>query len=153
MSANLAEKFTAYPVLSEMGISRFHEISHYSLQCDGESKDILRVNYTRARGSLLPSSRKYKFGRSYKTIVANGGTSRMESIYEISPFLLNAMSELDALVDGNQLAASGPAKFADTKKVVLAEINELAQQIRDAQCDNKAVVAKLVSLRMHIESL
>lgn len=153
MSAKPAEKFDAYPALAEMGISRFHEISHYSLRQDGEKKDILRVNYKRAKGSLLPYSRKYKFGRSLKTVVADGGTARMESTYEISPFLLKAVSELDALVDANQLGTNDSAKVADIKSDLLAEMNELAQLIRETQCDDKAVVAKLVSVRKHIEAL
>ncbi len=153
MSAKLAEKFDAYPALAEMGIARFHEISHYSLRQDGEKKDILRVNYKRAKGSLLPYSRKYKFGRSLKTVVADGGTARMESTYEISPFLLKAVSELDALVDANQLGTNDSAKVADIKSDLLAEMNELAQLIRETQCDDKAVVAKLVSVRKHIEAL
>ena len=153
MSVNLAEKFAAYPALSGMGITRFHEISQYSLRKDGEDKDVLRVYYKRAKGSLLPYSRKYRFGRSLQTVVADGGTARLVSTYEISPFLLNAVSELDALVNANQLGESNQAKTADIKSVALAEINELAQLIRETQCDNKAVIAKLVSVRRHIEEM
>ena len=153
MSANAVLKFDAYPALAGMGITRFHEISHYSLRQDGNDKDVLRVNYKRAKGSLLPYSRKYKFGRSLKTVIADGGTARMETTYEISPFLLKAVSELDALVDANQHSENGPAKVADIKSDLLAEMNELAQLIRESQCDDKAVVAKLVSVRMHVESL
>ena len=153
MSANAVLKFDAYPALAEMGIIRFHEISHYSLRQDGNDKDVLRVNYKRAKGSLLPYSRKYKFGRSLKTVIADGGTVRMETTYEISPFLLKAVSELDELVDANQHSEGGPAKVADIKSDLLAEMNELAQLIRESQCDDKAVVAKLVIVRKHVESL
>ena len=153
MSANAVEKFDAYPALADMGITRFHEISHYSLHQDGNNKDVLRVNYKRAKGSLLPYSRKYKFGRSLKTVIVDGGTARMETTYEISPFLLKAVSELDELVDANQHSEGGPAKVADIKSDLLAEMNELAQLIRESQCDDKAVVAKLVIVRKHVESL
>ncbi|MFT6301326.1 MAG: hypothetical protein ACI9XK_003263 [Granulosicoccus sp.] len=153
MSANAVLKFDAYRALAEMGITRFHEISHYSLRQDGKDKDVLRVNYKRAKGSLLPYSRKYNFGRSLKTVIADGGTARMETTYEISPFLLRAVSELEALVDSNQHSGNKPAKVADIKSDLLKEINELAQLIRESQCDDKAVVAKLVSVRKNVESL
>jgi len=153
MSTNTALKFETYPALAEMGIARFHEISHYSLRQDGNDKDVLRVNYKRAKGSLLPYSRKYKFGRSLRTVIADGGTARMETTYEISPFLLKAVSELDALVATNQHEKNGPTKVADIKSDLLAEMNELAQLIRQTDGDNKPVIAKLVSVRKHIESL
>lgn len=153
MSTNTALKIETYPALAEMGIARFHEVASYSLRQDGKDKDTLRVNYKRAKGSLLPYSRKYKFGRALKTVVADGGTARMESTYEISPFLLKAVAELDVLVEQNQLGSSVSPKVADIKSDVLSEMNELAQLIRELNVDDKAVVAKLVSVRKHIESL
>lgn len=98
MSAYVANINQPYPALSEMGIARFHEISHYSLRPDGANRDVLRVHYKRAKGSFLAQSRKYQFGRSQKMVIADGGTAKMELTYEISPFLLKAVSELDSLV-------------------------------------------------------
>ena len=153
MPANTAEKLDHYPALSEMGITRFHEISSYTLRQEAADKDVLRVTYKRAKGSLLPYSRKYKFGRSQKTVLADGGTARMEMTHVISPFLLKAVSELDMLVKLTQYENWNTAKVADIRTDLLAEMNELAQLIRQAQCDDKAVIAKLVSVRRHIEAL
>ncbi len=154
MSANLAEKFNHYAALSEMGIVRFHEIANYSLRQDGADKDVLRVIYKRAKGSLLPHSRKYKFGRSMKTVIADGGTARMAHIYEISPFLLKAVAELDDLVAINQ---HEPSKLVstDVKSDLLAEINELKQLINESiPSSSMAVVnTKLDSVRKHIDAL
>ena len=154
MSANLAEKFNPYAALSEMGIVRFHEITNYSLRQDGADKDVLRVIYKRAKGSLLPHSRKYKFGRSMKTVIADGGTARMEHTYEISPFLLKAVAELDGLVAFNQHEPSNLVS-TDVKSDLLAEINELKQLINESiQPTGMAVVnTKLESVRKHIEAL
>ena len=154
MSANLAEKFNHYAALSEMGIVRFHEIANYSLRQDGADKDVLRVIYKRAKGSLLPHSRKYKFGRAMKTVVADGGTARMEHVYEISPFLLKAVAELDGLVAFNQHEPSKSVS-TDLKSDLLAEINELKQLINESiQPSSMAVVnTKLDSVRKHIEAL
>ena len=148
-----AEKLDNYPALSEMGITRFHEISSYTLRQEGADKDVLRITYKRAKGSLLPHSRKYKFGRSQKTVLADGGTARMELTYAISPFLLKAVSELDSLVKLNQHEVTNATKVADIRSDLLAEMDELARLIRQAQCDDKSVVAKLVSVRRHIEAL
>lgn len=141
-----------FPALAEMGIVRFHEISHYSLRQDGADKDVLRIIYKRAKGSLLPFSRKYKFGRSMKTVVADGGTSRLEHTYEISPFLLKAVAELDKLITENRHDVS---KVSNTELNVdvLAELDELADVIRQAGAESDVVTAKLASLRKHIEAL
>ena len=144
----------AYPALAEMGIIRFHEISHYSLRQDGNDKDVLRVNYKRAKGSLLPYSRKYKFGRSMKAVIADGGTARMEHTYEISPFLLKAVAELDALVVLNQLDA-GKAGNSDLKEYLLTELNQLTQLVDAARAsgDLSSIVAKIDVVRKHVEAL
>jgi hypothetical protein len=153
MSANTAEKLEFFPALAEMGIVRFHEIAHYSLRQDGADKDVLRINYKRAKGSFLPYSRKYKFGRSIKTVIADGGTARMESTYEISPFLLKAIAELDVLVQKNEFQDHSAAANADIKSDLLSEIAELDQLINSKQAVDKAIAAKLASVRQHIEAL
>lgn len=155
MSAIAAEKFAAYPALSEMGIVRFHEISHYSLRQEGVDKDILRINYKRAKGSLLPYSRKYKFGRATKAVIADGGTARMENTYEISPFLLKAIAELDSLIGQNRHDINAKPVTHDLKSDLLAELQELDQLVADAAVsgDNRAVVKKIEIVRKQVQSL
>ncbi len=154
MAENQTDKNKQYPALSEMGIIRPQEISHYSLRQDGADKDVLRIIYNRAKGSLLPYSRKYKFGRSQKTVVADGGSSRMAHTYEISPFLLKAVAELDKLVEINK---HDPSKSSteDLKSDLVAEINELKQLINETiSSDNMAAVqSKIDSVRKHIEAI
>ncbi len=142
----------SYPTLAEMGIVRFHEISHYSLRQDGVEKDVLRIIYKRAKGSFLPYSRKYKFGRSLKTVVADGGTSRMEHSYEISPFLLKAVAELDKLVEINKHDAS---KSANTELAadVMTELDELEKLVGASNGDAAAIAAKFESIRKHVDAL
>lgn len=142
----------SYPALAEMGIVRFHEISHYSLRQDGVDKDVLRIIYKRAKGSFLPYSRKYKFGRSLKTVVADGGTSRMEHSYEISPFLLKAVTELDKLVEINKHDAS---KSANTELAadVMTELDELEKLVNESNGDAAAITAKFESIRKHVDAL
>jgi len=152
MSDNTAENSASYPALAEMGIVRFHEISHYSLRQDGVDKDVLRIIYKRAKGSFLPYSRKYKFGRSLKTVVADGGTSRMEHTYEISPFLLKAVGELDKLVEINKHDGSKSGNTELTADV-LTEIDQLEALVKSSELDAAAVAAKINSIRKHVEAL
>ena len=125
-----------FPSLAEMGITRFHEISHYTLRQEGASQDILKVYYRRTKGSLLPESRKYKFGRSLKTVVADGGSARLEDTHEISPFLLRAISELDSLVAQKDATV-------DTKTRLLSELDHL----------ERVMANKVAELRKQIDSL
>jgi len=76
---------TPTPTLKEMGIKTPDEIAHYRLYMEGHV-DILKIFYQRQKGSFLPTTRKYKFGRSVKS-VANSGSQKQHDIYEISPFL------------------------------------------------------------------
>lgn len=118
-----------FPMLTEMGVRRFHEISHYTLRQDGARNDFLKIHYKRQKGSLLPVTRKYTFGRSLKTVVADGGTSRMEDTYEISPYLLDAVTELDALVAQNRLADTGEGVPADGKAKLVDELDALRRDV------------------------
>lgn len=154
MSENLTAKDSPYVTLAEMGIVRFHEISHYSLRQDAPDSDVLRIIYKRAKGSLLPYSRKYKFGRAQKTAIADGGTSRMQHSYEISPFLLRAVKELDELVTINKHDSS-KSSTTDLKSDLIAEIDELKQLVtQSVPSDNLAAVqSKIDSLQKHIEAI
>ena len=75
-----------YPALTQMGISNPSQISRYSLQ-HINNVDILRIVYKRQKGSLLPVSKKFKFGRAEKMVVTDGGRNQTETVHEISPFL------------------------------------------------------------------
>lgn len=153
MSSNTDLNTDSFPALAEMGIKRFHEISHYSLRQDGAKKDVLRVNYKRAKGSWLPYSRKYQFGRALKTVVADGGTGRLESSHEISPFLLKAVVELEKLVEQNKLNNSGTTESTELKVDLLNEVRELQSMVKDENVSADVLNAKFESISKHIEAL
>jgi hypothetical protein len=156
MSSNTELNAESFPALAEMGIKRFHEISSYSLRQDGAEKDTLRVIYKRAKGSWLPYSRKYQFGRALKTVVADGGTGRLESSFEISPFLLRAVDELEKLVNTNKLQSSTPTEAADTTELkadLLKEVQELQYMVNAGNVTADVLNAKFASLNHHIEAM
>lgn len=156
--SNLSPNSTSpFPALEEMGIARAHEISSYKLRPDGADKDILKIRYKRAKGSLLPDSRTYTFGRSLKTVLADGGTARMEHTHEISPFLLKALAELDSLVAENK-KVGGKVKSRigeDRVAELLGEFNELENLLSSnvSMRDAAAVSAKLTRLKAQIAAL
>ena len=125
-----------YPTLKEMGITRCEEISHYSLRQEGPQKDALKIYYERAKGSLLPHSRKYKFGRSTNTLRTGSGDSGVQEVHEISPFLLKAIAELDELVSRREEAV-------DDKQQLLAEIEHLERTVLLKCGDLKARIERM----------
>lgn len=158
MSAVVSIRPENWAALAEMGITRFHEVSHYTLRQDGVKNDVLKVYYKRQKGSLLPESRKYRFGRSLKTIIADGGTARMEDTYEISPYLLSAIAELDRLVAQNALvdaSLAGSGAGFDRKAALLVEIDQIERTVagRLAAADAGTVRAKFAAIREQIEAL
>jgi len=86
-----------FPTLTEMGINNPGEIERYSLNTTNNI-DVLRIVYKRQKGSLLPTSKRFEFGRAAKTVVADSGTQKTEIVHEISPFLRKAMKELDGII-------------------------------------------------------
>jgi ABC-type transport system involved in cytochrome bd biosynthesis fused ATPase/permease subunit len=86
-----------FQTLSEMGINNPGEVERYSLNTTNNI-DVLRIVYKRKKSSFLPTSKRFEFGRSEKTVVADSGTGKTEILHVISPFLQKAMKELDDII-------------------------------------------------------
>ncbi len=158
MSAVLEKPLVKITALEEMGIKRAHEIASYTLRAKASDKDVLKIRYKRIPGSLLPESRTYKFGRSLKSVIADGGTSRMAHTYEISPFLLKAIGELDELVSDNnkQIISKAPSQIGEEKVgELLKELHELESMIssRMPMTSAAAVSARFARLKAQIAGL
>ncbi len=82
----------------EIGILNPEEISRYSLQ-NINNVDVLCIVYKRSKGSLLPTSKKIRFGRSQKMVVTDSGTHKTEVIHEFSPFMSKITGELYKIVN------------------------------------------------------
>ena len=154
-SAALQPDTAIFPMLTEMGVLRFHEISHYTLRQDGPKNDVLKVHYKRRKGSLLPVARKYAFGRSMKTVVADGGSSRLEDTFEISPYLLDALAELDRLVEANRLVPAGQRHDRDAKGRLIDDLDALRIDIVDAlpETERARLSSKLYEIERRLEAL
>ena len=104
-----------------MGINNPGEIVRYSLNTVNNT-DIIRVIYKRQKGSLLPSTKRFEFGRSSKTIMADSGTQKTEIVHEISPFVLKAINELDEILSNKQ-------SNIEQAKLVKDELKRLHQEM------------------------
>lgn len=125
-----------FPALTEMGIARTGEISSYILRMEGETTDVLKIYYQRSKGSFLPQSRKYKFGRAANTVRTDSGTGATQLVHEISPFLRKAVAELDTLVKAQHDAATEKARL-------LADVDELQQIMQDRLDEIRARIKRL----------
>ncbi|MEP3349519.1 MAG: DUF3461 family protein [Marinomonas sp.] len=86
-----------YPTLQSMGITSIQDIEKFTLRYEG-GNDVLKIYYRREKGSLLPKSKKFKFGRSTKTVLADGGQQTYRQVQEPSLTVLRAMEELEKIV-------------------------------------------------------
>ena len=124
-----------FPTLSEMGVANPEEISRYTLHQVG-STDHLRIVYKRKKNSVLPVSKRFKFGRAEKMVMVDSGTQKTETIHEISPYLTRAISELDLVL-----------KRKRSKKVAVKDIEDEISRIEEE------MNAHLASLRSMLEKL
>lgn len=150
----LREMTSDWPVLDSMGITRHHEISHYVHRCPDGKSDVLRVFYKRSPGSLLPVTRKYEFGRSQKTVIADSGSSRLEGVYDISPALSAAIEELDRLLE--QTPVRTPRDPQERARAnLLEEVDRLQDAVLGIASDEDAEILdeRFASLRSRIDTL
>lgn len=126
---------TKYPTLSEMGIKSVEEIYKYSLRQEGDN-DVLKIYFRREKGSLLPKSKKFKFGRSHKTIRVDSSHDKYQEIEEMSSFLMKAIDELHELVQHEH-------EVQNVKERLHNDINHL----------EKVFTAKLAEIRRDIDRL
>ncbi len=124
-----------YPALTEMGITNPSQISRYSLQTIN-NVDILRIVYKRTKGSLLPVSKKFKFGRAQKMVVVDSGRNETATVHEISPFLNKVTDELSRIVKSKH-------SRSESKEIITDEINRLEEEMNTRIAYLKSLVDAL----------
>lgn len=127
------------PTLTEMGIHNPSEITRYALSQPNVDVDELTIYYKRQKGSLLPVRRTYEFGRAMRTAVADSGTGRIATVGDISPKLLQALAELDALLarrnSGQSRKDALLEQVSDLRKAMAARASdaEIEQRLADVE--------------------
>ena len=110
-----------YPQLSEMGIVNPQQIERFMVNSIS-NYDVLRVIYSRRKGSFLPDSRTYKFPRIQKSAVVDSRTGQAETVMESDPVLSAAVSELQHLLETKE-------HKQDLAESILEEIQLLEEDI------------------------
>lgn len=124
-----------YPTLESMGITSYDNIEKYTLRYEG-GFDVLKIYYRRAKGSLLPKSKKFKFGRATRTVLADGGTQQYREISEPSLVVLRAVDELSQLLGQEH-------DDKQTKEELLQELEHLERVVANKIADIKEKIEKL----------
>lgn len=118
-----------------MGITSFDDIEKFTLRYEN-SLDVLKVYYRREKGSLLPKSKKFKFGRSTKTVLTDGGQQTYREVKEPSLIVLRAVEELTQLV-GKQ------KELKVTKDDLIKELEHLERVVTDKMAELKEKIGTL----------
>ncbi|MCW8886990.1 MAG: DUF3461 family protein [Motiliproteus sp.] len=122
-----------YPTLTEMGVAEdsIEEIYKYSLRQEVD-QDVLKIYFKRGKSSLLPKSKKFKFGRAAHTHRVDSSQNKYQEFAEMSPFLMKAIDELHKLVQHEH-------EITDLKARLLNDLEHLekvmANKIRDLRDD------------------
>ena len=124
-----------HPTLTEMGITSFESISKYTLRQEGDF-DILKIYYKREKGSFLPRSKKFRFGRATRTVMVDSGRQQWQEVSEISPFLLRALTELNKL-------AHEENKVADNKETISEDLLHLERIMAEKLAEIRAKIDQL----------
>jgi hypothetical protein len=119
-----------------MGVTSIKDIEKFTLRYEG-GHDVLKIYYRREKGSLLPKSKKFKFGRATKTVLADGGQQTYRQVQEPSLTVLRAMEELEMIV-GRQHEAKVTKddlvqELIHLEKVMTSKINEIKEKIEAMQ--------------------
>jgi hypothetical protein len=125
-----------YPSLTEMDVTRPDQIKHYTLHIEQNNIDVLKIFYERKKGSFLPERKTFRFGRSTKMVATGDRKNPTSQVSEISPFLLNAISELDSIVSGHK-------SVVDMKEHALERLAQLEQEITSAHEEIRTLLKKL----------
>ena len=124
-----------HTTLTEMGITSFESISKYNLRQEGDF-DILKIYYKREKGSFLPRSKKFRFGRATRTVMVDSGRQQWQEVSEISPFLLSALTELNKL-------AHEEKKAVDSKEAISENLVHLERIMAEKLAEIRAQLDRL----------
>jgi hypothetical protein len=111
-------RMSPYPVLAEMGVQNPLQIDDYYMTSLNQV-DALRIVYDRPKGSLLASSRTYRFPRVPADKAKGHGES---AVLNTHPKLLAALDELKGILEAKSTKENLVAK-------ILSEIGLLEEDI------------------------
>lgn len=129
---------TDYPRLAEMGVLHPQHIVYFSIN-SLEYTDHLRIFYERPKGSLLPTSRTYKFPRVQKKLEPGSAVTGPDVVMESNPALREAVAELESLLGVRE-------SKEDLAATVLNELRQLEEDVAIRSDCIKNLVEKMRTL-------
>ncbi len=87
--------------LTEMGVANPGDIARYTIYTVDDT-DVLRIIYSRKKGSLLPVSKTFKFPRIKKSVLVDSGTRQTQVLFERNPSFENALTEIEAILENQK---------------------------------------------------
>ncbi len=125
-----------YPTLNTMGVQHPLQINSYTIYQPRPDTDILRIKYERPKGSFLPVTRSYTFGRTPRIQLVDSATGQTETVYEITATLSKAITELDSIVQSKH-------DQHEIKQHLLSELERVQHDF----------AAEMIALRQLVEKL
>jgi hypothetical protein len=124
-----------YPQLAAMGVTSTQHIDKYAVNSIGYT-DVLRIVYTRPKGSFLAMSRTYRFPRVQRESKAADGTTQV--VMESNPALRAALDELQDILEEK-------TSTQDVASAILEELRLLEEDIALRNECIRMLVAKIKS--------
>lgn len=121
-----------------MGVLHPQHIVYFSVN-SLEFTDHLRIFYERPKGSLLPTSRTYKFPRVQKKLESGKVAKGSDVVMESNPALREAVAELDALLGVRETKE-------DLASTMLKELRQLEEDVAIRTDCVKNLVEKMRAL-------
>ena len=84
-----------------MGVSNPDQIARYTIYMV-HNTDVLRIVYSRKKGSFLPVSNTFKFPRVKKSVLVDSGTRQTQIVYESTGIFQNALIELEEVLENRK---------------------------------------------------
>ena len=125
----------SYPHLTEMGVSNPQQIESFSVNSIAYT-DVLRIVYERPKGSLLPSSKTYKFPRIQKSVKKEGDPGQGDVVMVSDPALQSAREELQQIIEAKE-------QDQDIAAAILEELRLLEEDIALRSDYIKALAGKI----------
>lgn len=120
----------SYPHLTEMGVLHPQQIHKFSVNSISYT-DILRIVYTRPKGSILPVSRTYKFPRIQKSLKADSGARQTETVMESDPAFRAALAELQDITQAKKHKQDVAGEILEELRLLEEDISLRSDYIKE----------------------
>lgn len=120
----------SYPTLSEMGVLHPKQIDSFSINSIGYI-DVLRIVYTRPKGSILPLTKTYKFPRVQKTVSSGTGPDAAGAVMQSNPAFRAAIEELKSILHAKESAQNIAAEIVEELRLLEEDISLRSEYIKE----------------------